>query len=142
MINRCETCGASWYADQPAKHLMTCSPTPTEAGSLPETRTVAPTMREKMARRMADSFGLPYDGVPEDKHEWLAIWQKTGKIAGEANGPFKSDYRDMADAALDALMEPTEGMLREAGMGATCSTEDIAFMWVAMIDAASPEDKP
>ena len=30
MINRCETCGGSWYQDQPEKHLMTCRPTPTE----------------------------------------------------------------------------------------------------------------
>lgn len=30
MINRCETCGGSWYQDQPEKHLMTCRSTPTE----------------------------------------------------------------------------------------------------------------
>jgi len=54
------------------------------------------------------------------------------------------DTLDLARAAIRTMRTPTTEMLRDAGMGATCSTEDIAFMWETMIDAASPpeEDKP
>lgn len=54
------------------------------------------------------------------------------------------DAHRLARAAIRAMRTPTTETLREAGMGATCSTEDIAFMWETMIDAASPEeeDKP
>ena len=47
----------------------------------------------------------------------------------------------LARAAIRAMRTPTTEMLREAGLGATSSTEDIAYMWEAMIDAASPGDE-
>jgi hypothetical protein len=47
----------------------------------------------------------------------------------------------LARAAIRAMREPTTEMLREAGLGATSSTEDIAYMWEAMIDAASPQEE-
>tara|TARA_R110000868_G_scaffold72509_1_gene211247 strand:+ start:2332 stop:2583 length:252 start_codon:yes stop_codon:yes gene_type:complete len=51
-------------------------------------------------------------------------------------------FLDEARAAIRAMREPTTKMLREAGMDGVCSTEDVAFMWGEMIDAASPpEDK-
>ena len=52
--------------------------------------------------------------------------------------PQHSDYIDAARAAIRAMRAPTTDMLRDAGIGAVCSTKDIAFMWEVMIDAASP----
>ena len=45
----------------------------------------------------------------------------------------------VARAAIRAMREPTTDMLREAGLGAYCSTEDISYMWQTMIDTASPK---
>ena len=101
MINRCETCGGSWYQDQPEKHLMTCRPTPTE-----------------MEERVTDALFDAMDGRLEFH-----------------------DARRLARAAISAMHNPTTEMLREAGLGATSSTEDIAFIWDTMIDAASPGDE-
>jgi hypothetical protein len=47
----------------------------------------------------------------------------------------------IARAAIRAMRTPTTEMLRKAGLGATSSTEDIAYMWEAMIDAASPQEE-
>ena len=101
MINRCETCGGSWYQDQPEKHLMTCRPTPTE-----------------MEERVTDALFDAMDGRLEFH-----------------------DARRLARAAISAMYKPTTEMLREVAMGAPCSTEDIAFIWENMIDAASPSDE-
>tara|TARA_R110000868_G_scaffold95522_3_gene262651 strand:- start:12540 stop:12827 length:288 start_codon:yes stop_codon:yes gene_type:complete len=51
------------------------------------------------------------------------------------------EYLPTARAAIRAMREPTTEMLREAGLGATSSTEDIAYMWETMIDAASPQEE-
>lgn len=53
----------------------------------------------------------------------------------------RAHYIKMARAAIRAMHNPTTEMLREAGLGATSSTEDIAYMWEAMIDAASPQEE-
>ena len=118
MINRCETCGASWYADQPAKHLMTCSPTPTEAGSLQETLTVTPTMREKMARTIGDALYGNADPVTCPNNFARAL------IA--------------ADAALDALREPTKAMFDKA-LSHMDSYSSNGAWWYAMIRAAKED---
>lgn len=52
-----------------------------------------------------------------------------------------NNYLAMARAAIRAMRYPTIDMLRDAGVEATCSPEDIAFMWQVMIDSASPEEK-
>ena len=56
-------------------------------------------------------------------------------------GGLGASYLSLARAAIRAMRTPTTEMLREAGLGATSSTEDIAYMWEAMIDAASPEEE-
>ena len=56
-------------------------------------------------------------------------------------GGLGATYLSLARAAIRAMREPTTEMLREAGLGATSSTEDIAYMWEAMIDAASPQEE-
>ena len=75
-----------------------------------------------------------------------ALWEHEGDDTGmHDSGRYSvENYVSLARAAIRAMRMPTTEMLREAGMGATCSTEDIAFMWETMIDAASPpeEDKP
>jgi len=57
----------------------------------------------------------------------------------DKTGPLAT-YEELARAAIRAMHTPTTEMLREAGLGATSSTEDIAYMWTAMIDAASPQE--
>ena len=51
------------------------------------------------------------------------------------------DRFEVARAVIRAMRVPTTEMLREAGLGATSSTEDIAYMWEVMIDAASPPEE-
>ena len=61
-------------------------------------------------------------------------WEKLQNIS-------RVKYLNDARAAICAMRTPTTEMLREAGLGATSSTEDIAYMWEAMIDAASPQEE-
>ena len=72
--------------------------------------------------------------------EKLARW-----FMDSADNVDHADGLALADELLaSGLIErkPTyEEMLREAGLGATSSTEDIAFIWDTMIDAASPGDE-
>jgi len=58
----------------------------------------------------------------------------------EKTGPLAT-YEELARAAIRAMHTPTTEMLREVAMGAPCSTEDIAFIWETMIDAASSEEE-
>lgn len=67
-------------------------------------------MREKMARALAAQQMRP--------------WEASGRI-------YKEDCLAMADAALAALMEPTEAMLR-----AGCEHLSIQGTWRSMIRAA------
>ncbi|CAB4156105.1 hypothetical protein UFOVP1301_58 [uncultured Caudovirales phage] len=68
------------------------------------------------------------------------------KVMRENHGKHMNVWADvmppiLARAAIRAMHTPTTEMLREAGLGATSSTEDIAYMWEAMIDAASPQEE-
>lgn len=51
---------------------------------------------------------------------------------------FDEDKIHIAREVIRAMRTPTTTMLREAGMNGVCSTEDVAWMWGEMIDAASP----
>ena len=56
-------------------------------------------------------------------------------------GGLGASYLSLARAAIRAMHTPTTEMLRDAGLGATSTTEDIAYMWETMIDAASPQEE-
>ena len=87
----------------------------------------ARSMREKIARAMFDS------NVTE-----VAAWRKENKIPDQGNVEgdwleFKDEYLRRTDAALDTLMEPTEGMQDAALVDA-----EMSFLraYIAMIRAA------
>lgn len=73
-------------------------------------------MREKMARAMFGTSASP------------ASWEE---LLPEIQG----FWLDLADAALSAMEEPTEAMLRDGDMAA-CSFKGIAGIWRAMIRKA------
>lgn len=82
-------------------------------------------MREKIARVLATLDGMHQDAVSNDEDE-TPVWRL---------------YLDDADAVLDALMEPTEGMVEESVFAAYhYSDEDDkihnAKAFKAMIQAA------
>ena len=51
------------------------------------------------------------------------------------------DTLDLARTAIRAMHTPTTEMLRDVNLSATCSADDIAYMWETMIDAASPQEE-
>lgn len=76
------------------------------------------TMREKIARAMYSSQNRDDD------------W-----IYHEDDGPVRAEYRAMADAVLDILMEPTRDMLT-AFVDAETDLETVRTRYRAMIQAA------
>lgn len=67
-------------------------------------------MIEKVARAISGHIGPEFDAAYAHKGEWTADRGSRADI----NAPFKSDYLEAARAAIEALMEPTEGMLEAA----------------------------
>ncbi|CAB4167820.1 hypothetical protein UFOVP868_54 [uncultured Caudovirales phage] len=92
--------------------------------------TRAPTEMELRVAKVLMERAMDYITTPA----WAErSWQQTNE--GRAH------YINTARAAIRAMREPTTKMLREAGMDGVCSTEDVAFMWGEMIDAASPQEE-
>lgn len=89
------------------------------------------TMRAKIARAIEDSLNLMISDAIRN--------------AGEGTGPYPSDWIDAADAVLDAMRDPTEGMT-EAGMNAGPELDGDFFesettaVWQAMIDEVLNEE--
>ena len=77
------------------------------------------TMREKMARAMHDRMNARFG---------------TDSVWDSAEQSVKDKFLDYADAALDALMEPTEGMIMASGDWQLAVS--ITDTWAAMIRAA------
>jgi hypothetical protein len=62
------------------------------------------------------------------------------RVAETMGGVGCDDYWiDLARASIRAMHTPTTEMLRDVNLSATCSADDIAYMWETMIDAASPQ---
>ena len=99
------------------------------------------TMRERVARAIAHENGDDWDDVPDNKTDWN---RRCGPAGRDINAPFKPDYRDVADAALAAMREPSEAM-RKAGQewvnwcGKNDETPEPESGWRNMIDAALNE---
>lgn len=71
-------------------------------------------MLEKVARRLAEALGDNLDDAFANKSEWNAARGEKGGRFRDINEPFRDDYLQAARAALEALREPSEGMV-EAG---------------------------
>mgnify|MGYP004528143805 CR=1 FL=1 len=98
-------------------------------------------MVEKVARAIAEQNGDDYEQVPLHKSDWV---QKGGLFNGrfrDVSEPYRTDYEDMAEAALKAMREPTPEMLEyeidQDDLHNTVKT-DGELIWQAMIDAALP----
>lgn len=94
-------------------------------------------MIENMARAIAGHFGPEFDALPKDKAERI-----NRNRMGEMFDDSQEDVLDAAKAALQALMEPTPGMV-EAGWAAerpwVHPKESLAGAYKAMIRTALDE---
>lgn len=96
-------------------------------------------MVERVARAIATELGADLDTAFADKTEWTNM--RGTDAAGrwrDINEPFKSDYLAAARAAIEAMREPTGGMLK-AGFKNTLNDAfdtEVSYIWQAMIDAA------
>jgi len=100
-------------------------------------------MVERVARAIATELGANLDTAFADKTEWTNM--RGTDAAGrwrDINEPFKSDYLAAARAAIQAMREPSDGMV-EAGWRAKeygmTLEESVAATWPAMITAALGE---
>lgn len=129
-ITRCAQCGVSWESGGPERHAMTCSVwtgnmVTGEIGRISGYDDASPqetspmTMRERMARAMCEVMGVDPDEKPTELLETLP-WVNALKLA---------------DAALDALLEPTEEMeddgLEAICGGIVCCNNDDGFLELA-----------
>jgi hypothetical protein len=118
---------------------MTNSPTP--AGS-------AMTMKERIARAIADGLGDDFDHAFESKSEWNELRGEKGGRYRDINEPRKPEYLAAATAVLAALREPTKEML-SAGEEAytdnfttrTTVQAYVSDIFTAMLAAATPATK-
>ena len=96
-------------------------------------------MVERVARAIAERNGDNYDEIPKHKPDWT---QSGGMFAGrfrDVNEPYQTDYEDMAEAAIEAMREPTEAMLKAGdvpGWDDSVTVGHSAEVWEAMISAA------
>lgn len=88
------------------------------------------TMVERMARAIAGHFGPEFDDLPKDKAERI-----NRNRVGEMFDDSQEDVLEAAKAALQALMEPTPGMV-EAGQQCEGFGGDGGQIYTAMIRSA------
>jgi hypothetical protein len=72
---------------------------------------------EKLARAIAIANGDNFDEAFKNKQHWVAERGESGGRYRDVNEPYQHDYIYMAQEALNALLEPSEGMV-EASMDA------------------------
>lgn len=85
-------------------------------------------MVERMAQALAERSGARWDKVSEEGPRGEADWGTRGY------------WRDLARAAIEAMREPTPGMIKAADLvedGYTFQRPD--FCWLLMINAALSE---
>lgn len=94
-------------------------------------------MVERVARAIAKRHGDEFDAIAEDKPDWTANRGNFGGRFRDVNEPYKSDYLDMAEAAIEAMREPTEAMIDEAdGRYRDDDRDALVSEWQIMIAAA------
>lgn len=94
-------------------------------------------MIERVAKALAKCHGDNWDDLPANKSHWTAQRGQFGGRFRDVNERYRCDYLDEAEAAIEAMEDPTEAMI-EAG---NCRTSVSASMntvatWQAMIGAA------
>lgn len=60
------------------------------------------TLRERLARKIAENVGPAYDEALQNKREYL---NRRGEGPTDVNGPFRDDYDNAADDALSVFRE-------------------------------------
>lgn len=97
-------------------------------------------MLEKAARRLAEALGDNLDDAFANKSEWNAARGEKGGRFRDINEPFRDDYLQAARAVLEALREPSGGMLKAGAEGygeasvADFEEDAIRMAHTAMID--------
>lgn len=109
------------------------------------------TMIEKVARAMAKQNGDDYGHLPLDKTDWTAGRGMFGGRFRELAEPMQVDYDEMARAAIEAMMEPTDSMKLDGGFkceaimfeddpdGTGVIFNDMGHVYRVMIQAALKE---
>jgi hypothetical protein len=88
-------------------------------------------MRERVARALAKRHGDNWDDIPDHKGHWVKERGYFGGRFRDVNERFRCDYLDDAEAAIEAMREPTDAIK------AMSMCNDFAErLWPAMIDAA------
>lgn len=81
---------------------------------------------ERVAQALCAAYGNDWADTPESG---------AGLHAHDERLPDRTDWRSMARAAIAAMREPTDGMLRAANDGVRSVTA-AAAQWRAMVDVA------
>jgi hypothetical protein len=97
-------------------------------------------MIEKVARAIALRNGDQYDAIARDKPHWVEERGQFGGRFRDVNEPYQVDYLDMAEAALEAMRDPSREMtdaVDDLGRPMFTSPEDsIEGVWRSMVEAA------
>jgi hypothetical protein len=92
-------------------------------------------MIERVARALAKRHGDNWDDLPNNKGHWI---RERGQFNGrfrDVNERFRCDYLDEAQAAIEAMREPTQEMIDACDIN--IPTEGtITGIWDDMISAA------
>lgn len=91
-------------------------------------------MIERVARALAERHGDNWDDIPDHKGHWVKERGYFGGRFRDVNERFRCDYLDEAEAAIEAIREPTDAMLNAAMWQK--GQQPYADVWRAMIDAA------
>jgi hypothetical protein len=92
-------------------------------------------MIERVARALAERHGDNWDDMPNDKGHWV---RERGQFNGrfrDVNERFRCDYLDEAQAAIEAMREPTKNM-QTAFIQQGYKRANFTLEWGAAIDAA------
>jgi hypothetical protein len=68
-------------------------------------------MIERVAKAIAIAHGDKWEDVPESQKQWISQRGRFGGRFRGINEYFKDCYLDAARAAIEAMREPTDGMI-------------------------------
>lgn len=102
------------------------------------------TMREKLARAIAEGLGDDFDDAHESKAQWIQMRGEglVSKRFRDVNEARKPDYFAAVDAILNVLRDPDEAMI-EAGLETNSRFGKPAMrnIWQHMIDTIINEGR-
>lgn len=97
-------------------------------------------MLERVAKQIARANGDEFANAFTSKARWVAKRGMSGGRYRDVNEPYQHDYIDMARAAIQALLEPDEGMLIEGATQASTTLGVTRKGYQAMLNAALEDD--